>query len=117
MQSSDDKLLYYVRPSGLWSVSSEGGEEQQVFKLDQSLRIINTAFEATPAGIYFVGGGTTREPGSLMFYRFSDRSIKKVTGVESPSSYGLSLSPDGRHLLYTKFTGIGSDLMLVENFR
>ena len=116
-QSPDGKLLYYSRPGGVWSVAVEGGEEREVFKLDRSSRIFNTSLEATRFGIYFVGGGTTRKPGKLMFYRFSDRSITKVAGVENPSSYGLSLSPDGRHLLYTKFTGIGSDLILVENFR
>jgi Tol biopolymer transport system component len=116
-QSPDGKLLYYLRPGGVSSVAVGGGEEQEVFETDPGSGIFNNALEATQSGIYFVGGGTTRKPGSLMFYRFSDKSISKVAGVESPSSYGLSLSPDGRHLLYTKFTGIGSDLMLVENFR
>lgn len=116
-QSPEGNLLYYLRPGSVWSIAVNGGKEQEVFQLDPGAAIINTAFEATPLGIYFVGGGTTRKPGSLLFYRFADKSLSKVAGVEGPSSYGLSLSPDSRHLLYTKFTGIGSDLMLVDNFR
>ena len=50
-----------------------------------------------------------------MFYRFPNGPITKVTGVEM--RYGLSLSPDGHYLIYTKMTFTGSDLMLVENFR
>ncbi len=116
-QSPDGKLIYYPRPDGVWSVAIDGIAERQIFKLERDAEITNPGFEPANSGIYFVGGGTSRKPGTLMFYRFSDKSIHKVTGVESPSSFGLSLSPDGKHLLYTKFTGIGADLMLVENFR
>ena len=115
--SADGTLIYYPRPDGVWSVPVDGGEERQVFELERNSEIINMGLEPTTSGIYFVSGGTTRKPGTLMFYRFSDQSIHKVAGVESPSSYGLSISPDGEHLLYSKFTGIGTDLMLVENFR
>jgi serine/threonine protein kinase len=113
-QSTDGKLIYYARPDGVWSVPIDGGVETKVFSFD---RVGGAAFEASPKGIYFVGGGTTRKPGELMFFSFSDKVASKINGVESPSGYGLSLSPDGRHLLYTKYTGIGTDLMLVENFR
>ena len=116
--SADGKLLYYSGPDGIWSVPIQGGEEREVFRFKRGLELRSApGLEATGLGIYFVGGGTTRKPGQLMFYRFSDKSINKVAGAESPSSYGLSLSPDGRYLLYSKFTGSGSDLMLVENFQ
>ena len=115
--SSDGKLIYYPRPGGLWSVPLDGGEERQVFKVERDFEITSAALEPTTAGVYFVGGGTTRKPGTLRFYRFSDKSIHNVAGVESPSGYGLSMSPDGKQLLYSKFTGIGTDLMLVENFK
>ena len=115
--SPDARLIYYPRPDGVWSVPVDGGEERPVFQLDRSFAIINTGLEPTRSGIYFVGGGTSRKPGTLMFYRYYDKSIHTVAGVESPSSYGLSVSPDGKHLLYSKFTGIGTDLMLVENFK
>jgi hypothetical protein len=114
-QSADGRLIYYARPDGVWSVPIDGGVEKNVFSFETGAS--GAAFEASPEGIYFVGGGTTQKPGELMFFSFSGKSVSKVGGVESPSSYGLSLSPDRRHLLYTKFTGVGTDLMLVENFR
>ena len=93
----------------------DGGDEREVFRF--AGRIAGPAFEANQQGIYFVTGDSATKPGEMMFYRFSDGSFTKVASVESPSFYGLSLSPDGRWMLYTKFTSTGSDLMLVENFR
>jgi hypothetical protein len=37
--------------------------------------------------------------------------------LEQPISFGLTISPDGRTLLYEQLDNVGSDLMLVENFR
>ena len=68
-------------------------------------------------GFYFVAGGSSLTPGKMMFFRFPNGPVTKVAGVESPSGFGASISPDGRYLLYTKFTVSGSDLMLVDNFR
>jgi hypothetical protein len=31
--------------------------------------------------------------------------------------YGLTVSPDGKTILYTKLENLGSDLMMIENFR
>ena len=111
-ESFDGRFIYYPRTDGVWRVAVDGGGEERVFSYPQ----LSAALQATRAGIYFVSG-TPIKPGELMFYRFSDRSTSKVAGAENPSFYGLSVSPDGQHLLYAKFTGIGSDLMLVENFR
>ena len=56
-------------------------------------------------------------PSELFFYRFPGGPLTKVAGIEGLSQYGLSISPDGRYLLYTKWASQGSDLMLVENFK
>ncbi len=111
--SRDEKLLYYQREGALWSVPAEGGEERPVFRASGSI----TLGAGSATGIYFVVNNTTTKPGELMLYRFSDASISNVTGVDAPSGYGMSLSSDGKHLLYTKFTNTGSDLMLVEGFK
>jgi hypothetical protein len=40
-----------------------------------------------------------------------------VAAIDKVSSSGLSLSPDGRSLLYAQYDQQSSDSMLVENFR
>ena len=111
VESPDGKLVYYVRPGGVWSVPIVGGQERQVFASE----VDPGSLEGSRQGLYFHANSSVTKNGDLMFYRFPNGPITKVAGVEM--RYGMSLSPDGRYLLYTKMTATGSDLMLVENFR
>ena len=73
-----------------------------------------------PEGQYLLKGpifsNFTTIPRELMFSRFSSGEILRV-GVDAVSPFGVSLSPNGRSLLYTRFVSSGSDLMLAENFK
>src|SRR5262249_28239374 len=111
--SPDGTRQYFSRDGGIWSSQIQGGQETEVLKFDGLV----SSLQATRQGFYFVTNFTTTKPGDLMFYRFPSGPLTKVTGVESPSQYGLSISPDGRWLLYSKMTSQGSDLMLVEDFK
>ena len=73
----------------------------------------------TEWGIYSVGG---RPPGRavIAFYSFSSGEAREVLRPEkdiAPGFVGLSVSPDGKWLLYTQSDQRGTDIMLVENFR
>jgi hypothetical protein len=62
------------------------------------------------------------EPGadrksSIQFLSFTTGNVKTVVPMSGEPAEGLSASPDGRSLLFTQFDEVGSDLMLVENFR
>jgi Tol biopolymer transport system component/DNA-binding winged helix-turn-helix (wHTH) protein len=111
VESPDGKLVYYVRPGGVWCVPVAGGPERQVFASE----VDPGGLEANEHGIYFHANSNVTKNGDLMFYRFPNGPINKVAGVEM--RYGLSLSPGGLYLVYTKMTSTGSDLMLIENFR
>ena len=74
------------------------------------------SFFPVEEGIYFIPGKGVGQKSSLQFLSFATGKIKTVTLLSGPASEGLSVSQDGRSLLFSVNEG-GSDLMLVENFR
>ena len=89
-----------------------GGEENQVLP-----SVVTGNFSLVNDGIYFIP-----EPGpgvelSIQFLSFATAKVKTIAPISSFSYWGLSVSPDGRSLLFSQYDQAGSDLMLVENFK
>jgi uncharacterized protein YdeI (BOF family) len=61
-------------------------------------------------------GGPTA-PASIQFLSFADGAITTIIAIAKPVFLGLTVSPDGKSLLYTQIDQEVSDLMLVERFR
>jgi eukaryotic-like serine/threonine-protein kinase len=112
-EAPEGQTIYYGRPDGVWTVSLNGNTEQQIFKFDGTIQFL----DVNRKGIYFVNDSTPFKAGRMMFYKFPAGPLVPLQGLEAPTQWGFSLSPDGKQLLYTKFTATGSDLMLVENFK
>ncbi|HZI87527.1 MAG TPA: protein kinase [Pyrinomonadaceae bacterium] len=123
MESPDGKMVYYLVPDppdvyspDVWKVPATGGEETRVLGPIGAL-----AFALGAEGIYFVKIGTRVGVGStgnsLNFFSLTNGTTKKVADVELNPQVGLSLSPDGRYVLFAQIDPFVSDLMLVENFR
>jgi Tol biopolymer transport system component len=75
-------------------------------------------FAVGAAGLYHLECGG--EPKDVPLYLLDPTSgRRRVIGtLESPlGSGGLTVSPDGKTILYTRSGGAGADLMLIENFR
>jgi hypothetical protein len=56
----------------------------------------------------------------VKFYSFKTRQTNQVGTVEASVSTdysGISISPDGRWLLYSYVANVSSDLMMVDHFR
>jgi hypothetical protein len=68
------------------------------------------------SGVYFFSGW---ENPSVQRYDFTTRNIETVGKVEGKLAWGLTVSPDSRHLLYSVYESEQgqSNLMMVEKFR
>ena len=110
--------IYYTKgdysfgvSTGLWKMPVKGGEENQVLS-----SVAMRAFFPVEDGIYFIPDPGIDGKSSLQFLSFATGKVKMVAPILRPRE-GLSVSPDSRSILYTQLDEVGSDLMLVENFR
>src|SRR5262245_43294991 len=113
-ESPDRQWVYYTkgdRALSLWKVPKEGGQETQVLE-----SVNSTNFSVVKEGIYFVGRSNQPGRSSIQVFRFATQKIRVLTTFQG-SETSLSVSPDGRWILYSQIDQVGSDLMLVENFR
>ncbi len=116
LESTDGKVVYYSKGfdiRGVWKISADGvGDETLV--LDGP---VQSKWAVIDEGIYFIALG----PAPIVkFYSFTTRQTKDVAGVGKGITWtdqGLSVSSDGKQILYTHIDRAEFDLMLVENFR
>jgi Tol biopolymer transport system component/DNA-binding winged helix-turn-helix (wHTH) protein len=109
--SADGKYIYYARCPGLWRIPAEGGEATKV--LDRLPSFRNLAI--VNAGYYYI----TRH--SIQFVSSATNKVRTVAKLEDfrdiGEAGGLTVSPDGRSILYTQVDQASIELMTVENFR
>jgi hypothetical protein len=70
----------------------------------------------TPEGIYFLKFGEFSHA-DLAFFDFASGKAHVVWPLEKKLGWGLSLSSDGKSLVYIQDQFAESNLMLVRNFR
>ena len=79
--------------------------------------VYGNAFGVVKEGIYFIPMPDAAGRSSIQFFNFATKRIRSISTIESAIGTNLSVSPDGRWILYSQADQLGSDLMLVENFR
>ena len=121
-ESPDGRELYYTKfnDAGIWKVAVNGGPETKV--TDEPPAGYWGYFAVGSDGLYFVGDtGTSKKsrPG-FKFYDFLTHKITTMGDMEKDpyeGAPGLTVSPDGRFLLYVQLDEGRNNLMLAENFR
>jgi hypothetical protein len=92
----------------------QGGEESEVLNDIDPEGWPNWAL--TPGGIYFLKFGEFPHA-DLAFFDFASGKTHVVWPLEKKLGWGLSLSSDGKSLVYIQDQFAESNLMLVRNFR
>jgi Tol biopolymer transport system component len=115
-ESPDGALLYYTKEhngsTSLWRVHVNGGAQVQVAE-----SVLAEAFAPTKAGVYYVTKSGASRRASIAFL---DAVRGTTTSLQIPEvlpARGLSISPEGRFLIYSTRPEAETDLMLIEGFR
>jgi eukaryotic-like serine/threonine-protein kinase len=123
--SPDGADIYYNeawdRPSPVWRLSGSGGVAARVLE-----GVVLGNFTVLERGIYYIDrpslkGGTHSTDGvgqpRLQYFDVATRRSTTVAANLGNVGLGLTASPDGRTILYSRVDASVDDLMLVENFR
>ena len=117
LESADGKSLYFVENSGtsftLHVASlSPTGTESLVEGMPPMSFVAN--WDVVPGGVYFF---PTNDILTLHYFDFGTKKERSVLRISGGGAWlGLSVSPDGRYVLYPELDDYRSDIMLVENF-
>jgi len=119
-ESPDGQFIYYTKQRnlpGIWRMPAAGGAETLVLEAHRAGYW--RQWEVVAPGIYFATAETPDRP-LLEFFSFATGKVTTVFALEKrlPGTYSaLSVSSDGRRLIWTQADQSSSDIMLMENFR
>jgi Tol biopolymer transport system component len=117
MESPDGRWLYYARGpligAELWRAPLAGGDETRVLE-GLSNRL---SYAVTKDGIYYTQARSALDRLSLEFLDLRSGRVRHLLTTNGRMFIGVTLSPDGRSLLWSQVDAHGADLMLVEGVR
>ena len=114
-ESYDGETLYFAnRPSksSLHIVSLQLPGTESVLRGMPAV-VDSSEWTVVPRGIYFVPADA---PKSVRYFDFATKQVRQIFQVDRDFEDSLSVSPDGRWILYTQTDAFNTDIMLVENF-
>jgi Tol biopolymer transport system component/DNA-binding winged helix-turn-helix (wHTH) protein len=115
-ESFDGRKAYFASPE--WNsllkriaLPPEPGNESVV---DGLPRIRDSElWTLSPGGIYFA---PAEAPRSIRYFDFASKQIHPIFAVDTAFGSGLSVSPDGRWIIYSQVGDVNRDIMLVDHF-
>jgi WD40-like Beta Propeller Repeat len=117
VESSDGKILYFTSWTGDANIMMLGLEQPGAAPqaVPGSPKVFDEAQWTLAAnGIYFAPHDNPR---SICFFDFATRQTRQIFKADKDLAEGMSVSPDGRYMLYSQIDESNADIMLVNNFR
>jgi dipeptidyl aminopeptidase/acylaminoacyl peptidase len=116
-ESFDGKTVYFASHDDnstlkKTALSGQPGTQSEVDGLPR-LRA-SGLWTLSPGGIYFV---PAEAPRSVRYFDLASKQTRQIFEADKNLDYGLSVSPDGRWILYSQESDVNSDIMLVDHFR
>ncbi|HKR27732.1 MAG TPA: winged helix-turn-helix domain-containing protein [Acidobacteriaceae bacterium] len=114
-ESLDGRFVLFANPPnpGIWSVSSDGGSKEKIWNGPGPDLWSNWTLART--GLYLLAPA---KPGpEVEFLNLETHRISRISKLDKPSFYGLSLSPDGKSLIYSQQDRNDHGILLIKNFR
>jgi len=116
-ESADGRFLYFAKANvpGIWKMPLQGGQETLI--LDQPYREFawwNWALGRN--GIYFINW-ESKPDATVEYFEFASHKTIPIWSLTNRPFVGLSISADGKSILYAQNEFQHSDIMLVKNFR
>ncbi|MGC1298858.1 MAG: winged helix-turn-helix domain-containing protein [Alloacidobacterium sp.] len=115
-ESLDGKTAYYASKHEKWTLkrvalSGQHGSESEV----EGLPHLSSpgSWILAPDAIYFV---PAEAPKSVRYFDFASKQVRPIFEVDKDFGGSLSLSSDGRWILYSQMGDANGDIMLVEHF-
>ena len=118
-ESADSKYVYYRNRHALWRMPAEGGEEERIADLYDSP---GGSMRLGPNGIYYADFDRSSRSIVIMLNDLSSQKDTEVFRINNLDfgrgvSFSFDVSPDGKHILFSKVDRNQTNLMLVEGFR
>jgi hypothetical protein len=99
--------------SGLWELPLGRGDEGLVLESIQE-----RAFALTVDGIYYLAPPLPDGSSPLRFHNLTTGKDQEIQSIKTDMyASTITVSPDRKTILFSAFTRIGSNVMIVENFR
>jgi Tol biopolymer transport system component/DNA-binding winged helix-turn-helix (wHTH) protein len=118
IESADGKVLYFGRSNGdayhivILALEHPGATPQEVSGMPKISG--EHQWSLVQDGIYFT---PQDRPRSICFFDFLTRKTREIFKADKDLDEGMSISPDGRYMLYTQIDENNANIMLVNNFR
>jgi Tol biopolymer transport system component len=116
VESPDGQFLYYSKyeQGGVWRMPLQGGQETEVLSDVEGGGWPN--WGVTADGIYYLRYRNFRVV-TIDFFEFATGKTIPIWTLEKEPGWGLSLSRDGKSIVYIQSEFSESNLMMVKNFR
>jgi Tol biopolymer transport system component/predicted Ser/Thr protein kinase len=114
IESVDGRDLYYAdtfsQAASVWRQPLSGGAPEKLFG-----GVANVAFDVIAGGIYYLDRST--KVARVAYYDFATRRSTIVADDLGAVTPGLTASPDGRNIFFSRADSSADELMLVDRFR